>query len=54
MLYIESPAGVGYSLGGEVTNSIGIKKKDVRLYLMVVAMAGLFLILLSFKIFFFI
>jgi len=33
-------------LGGEVTNSIGIKKKDVRLYLLLIAMIGLFLVLI--------
>lgn len=33
-------------LGGEVTNSIGIKKKDVRLYLLIVAMIVLFLVMI--------
>lgn len=33
-------------LGGEVTNSIGIKKKDVRLYVLIAVMAGLFLVLI--------
>lgn len=37
---------VEMGLGGEVTNSIGIKRKDVRLYLLILVMIGLFLILI--------
>jgi hypothetical protein len=33
-------------LGGEVPNSIGIKKKDVRLYVLILVMIALFLILI--------
>jgi hypothetical protein len=33
-------------LGGEVTNSIGIKKKDIRLYLLVILMIILFSVLI--------
>jgi hypothetical protein len=33
-------------LGGEVPNSIGIKKKDVRMYLLILVMIGLFLVLI--------
>jgi hypothetical protein len=33
-------------LGGEITNSIGIKKKDVRLYALIIVMIVLFLVMI--------